>query len=132
MELYLGECTRLGQAQETAYLATLLARSGHEAANGRPELAAGIAAAALGFLDTTYVQGETDLAWRTTLEGDPVAVTRKMLPRSQSIPEPGATPSASVPFAHRVAFSTLIPTKVLECTLEAAKQWKAWDKMTRQ
>ena len=134
VELYLGECTKLGQARDTAYLAALLARIGHEAANGRPELAAGTAAAALGFLDTTYVQGETDLAWRTTLGEDPVAVTRNMLPNSQSLPEPGATPrdGASVAFAHRVAFSTLIPTRVMESTLEAAKQWKAWDKMTRQ
>ena len=134
VELYLGECTKLGKARSTAYLAALLARIGHEAANGRPELAAGTAAAALGYLDTLYVQGETDLAWRTTLGEDPIIVTRSTLPKAQSIPEPSAKAKAgaNVAFAHRMAFSTLIPSKVLESTLEAGKQWKAWDEMTRQ
>jgi len=137
VELYVGECTKLGKARSTAYLGAILARIGHEAANGRAELAAGLAAGALGFLDTLYVQGETDLAWRTTLGEDPTIVTRSpTLPKSQGIPENGPRPKAAahsnVAFAHRMAFSQLIPAEVLEGTLEAGKQWKAWDELTRQ
>jgi len=133
VELYVGECTKLGKARSTA----ILSRIGHEAANGRAELAAGLAAGALGFLDTLYVQGEADLAWRTTLGADPIVVSRSpTMPKSQGIPEggprPKAAPQSNVAFAHRMAFSQLIPTEVLEGTLEAGKQWKAWDALTRQ
>ncbi len=137
VELYVGECTKLGKARSTAYLGAILSRIGHEAANGRAELAAGLAAGALGFLDTLYVQGEADLAWRTTLGADPIVVSRSpTMPKSQGIPEggprPKAAPQSNVAFAHRMAFSQLIPAEVLEGTLEAGKQWKAWDELTRQ
>ena len=137
VELYVGECTKLGKARSTAYLGAILARIGQEAANGRAELAAGLAAGALGFLDTLYVQGETDLAWRTTLGEDPTIVARSpTMPKSQGIPENGPRPKeeaqSNVAFAHRAAFSQLIPAEVLEGTLEAGKQWKAWDALTRQ
>ena len=134
VELYVGECTKLGKARGTAYIATLLARIGHEAANGRAELAAGLAGAALGFLDSMYLQGEADLAWRATLSGDPVVVARTpALPKQQSLPESNAkvAGAGSVSINHRSRFSQLIPPEVLEGTLEAGKQWKAWDELTR-
>ena len=132
VELYLGECTKLGKARSTAYHAALLARIGHEAANGRSELAAGIAAAALGYLDTLYVLGDAEVAWRTTLTADPVVIQRTpTMPKAMQVPETGAKKESGGGFSHRLKFSQLIEPEILESTLEAGKQWQAWDALTR-
>jgi len=132
VELLVTECTKLGKSKGTCYLAAMVARTGAAAAAGNSKLASGLAAATLGYLDTLYVMGDPEVAFRTTLTADPVAVLRTpTLPKSQAVPETGAKKESGSGFSHRSKFSQLIEPHVLESTLQAGKQWQEWDALTR-
>ena len=132
VELLVTECTKLGKAKGTCYLAAMIARTGAAAAAGQSKLASGLAAATLGYLDTLYVLGDAEVAWRTTLTADPVVIQRTpTMPKAMQVPETGAKKESGGGFSHRLKFSQLIEPEILESTLEAGKQWQAWDALTR-
>ena len=49
-----------------------------------------------------------------------------------AVPETGAaTKAGGGSFKSRLLFSTLVPPRVLETTLDAGKQWAAWETLAR-
>ena len=48
-----------------------------------------------------------------------------------TVPDAGAAKKTGASFKSRLLFSTLIPPRVLETTLEAGKQWAAWETLAR-
>ena len=128
VELYLHETTKLSKSKFLVYLAAGLARIGRAAAAGESEMAAGLTASVLGFLDQIYLTGDVETGWRSTLEGEPVAIQRQpTMQRATGLPDSGPKN-----LTNRLKFSVLIPPDVLEVTLESARQWSVWDALQKQ
>ena len=127
VDLFLHDTTKMSKSKFLAYLGAGLARIGAASASGNSDLAAGLTAALLGFVDQSFLNGDLDNSWRAVLETEPVVVQRNpAMAMSIGLPD-----GSQKNVAYRLRFSQLIPAEILEVTLESAKQWQAWDSLQK-